>query len=134
MLKRILNYFRYKNIYQKMVNYKEDITIEEKASTVLDNIDYICRNILDDKFHSFSYCSDIDDTIMFVINGYIFNYENFKKIHLSMDFTIFNKEEVKEELSQCEIFKNPRLVNKNIYIKMNKDLKKLIKQLQQEKR
>ena len=146
MLKRILNYFRDENIYQKMVNYKENINIEEmdieskkhivreKVSSIIANIDWICGNwILGDYFYSFSYCIGLDD-MYFNINGYEIVFPNFNNTDINTEIIIYDIRELRSRLKkELKIFHSPNYLDIEDYIKLEKDLNNLGKKLIQQK-
>jgi hypothetical protein len=153
MFKRILNYFRDENIYQKMVNYKKDIPIEEmdteskkhmvrkKVSSIIANINWICGDwILGNHFYSFSYYIDYDRTnfscdtdMYFNINGYEIVFPNFNNTDINTEIIIYDIRELRSRLQEeLKIFHTPNYLDIEYYIKLDKDLnnlgKKLIKQ------
>jgi hypothetical protein len=154
MLKRILNCFRDKNIYQKMVNYKENINIEEmdieskkhivrkKVSSIIANINWICRDILGDYFYSFSYYIDNDRTnfscdtdMYFNINGYEIVFPNFNNTDINTKIIIYNIMELKSRIQEeLKIFHTPNYLDIEYYIKLDKDLNNLGKKLMKQKR
>jgi hypothetical protein len=154
MLKKILNYFRDKNIYHKMVNYKEEVTIEDiniesnknmvkkKVSSIIANIDWICSDILGDYFYSFSYYIDYDrtdfscDTYMyFNINGYEIVFPNFNNTDIDTKIIIYDIRELRSRLKEeLKIFHTPNYLDIEYYIKLDKDLNNLGKKLIQQKK
>ena len=154
MLKRILNYFRDENIYQKMVNYKKHINIEEmdieskkhivrkKVSSIIANIDWICGNwILGDYFYSFSYYIDNDRTnfscdtdMYFNINGYEIVFPNFNNTDINTEIIIYDIRELRSRLQEeLKIFHTPNYLDIEYYIKLDKDLNNLGKKLMKQK-